>query len=91
MIRKYSNIVVLSAMLALSACGGSATGAKAMAASTGYLNTPFTIVADTDGSLLKMFNATMGATIVINKSKLVVMNEDYKQGDELRRALEELL
>jgi peroxiredoxin len=70
---------------------GSASGAKSMAASTGYLNTPFTIVADTDGSLLNMFNATMGTTIVINKSKLVVMNEDYKQGDELRRALEELL
>jgi hypothetical protein len=53
----------------------------------GYAGSGFTVLADTNQSVLGLYQATMGTTIVIDGSGLVRMNEDYKDGARLRALL----
>jgi hypothetical protein len=50
----------------------------------------FTVLADTDQSVLNLYHATMGTTAVIDGGGVVRMNEDYKDGTKLRQTLESL-
>ena len=56
--------------------------------SNGYAS--FTVIADTDQSLIDQFNATMGTTVVIDDQNKILMNEDYKNGARLIEVLETL-
>jgi len=67
---------------------GSVNGARSAQISNGY--TDFTVLADTDQSVLDLYHATMGTTVVIDGGEVVRMNEDYKDGTRLRQTLESL-
>jgi peroxiredoxin len=67
---------------------GSAGAARSAQISNGY--TDFTVLADSDQSILNRYRATMGTTVVIDSGGVVRMNEDYKDGTRLRQTLETL-
>jgi len=46
--------------------------------SNGYAGSGFTVLADTTQSVLNLYHATMGTTVVIDKTGMIRMNEDYK-------------
>jgi hypothetical protein len=48
------------------------------------------VLADTNQSVLDLYHATMGTTVVIDSTGIVRMNEDYKDGTRLRNVLEAL-
>lgn len=64
---------------------GSVSAARSAQISNGY--TDFTVLADADQSLLNLYRATMGTTVVIDSGGVVRMNEDYKDGVRLREVL----
>lgn len=66
---------------------GSVAGTRDAEVSNGYSASPFTTLADTDQSVLNLFNATMSTTVVIDSSGFVRMNEDYKDGARLMELL----
>ena len=65
----------------------SVAGTRQAEISNGYSGSGFIVLADTEGSILNLFNATMGTTVVIDSSGVVRMNEDYKDGSKLRDVL----
>lgn len=67
---------------------GSVGAARSAQISNGY--TDFTVLADSDQSILDRYHATMGTTVVIDGGGVVRMNEDYKDGTRLRQTLEVL-
>ncbi len=70
---------------------GSVENAKTSASASGYRNnSPFTIIADADMGVTNQYHGTMGTTVVIDSSGKILMNEDYKTGNELRGILEAL-
>ena len=69
---------------------GSVGGTRQAEVSNGYSGSLFTTLADTDISLLNLFNATMSTTVVIDSSGIVRMNEDYKDGSRLMEMLKGL-
>jgi len=66
---------------------GSVAGAARAATENGYAIGVFTTLADTDHTLLNIFQATMGTTVVIDNTGIVRMNEDYRDGVNLRKTL----
>ncbi len=66
---------------------GSVGGTRQAEVSNGYSGSLFTALADTDSSVLNLFNATMSTTVVIDSSGVVRMNEDYKDGARLMNVL----
>ncbi|MBI4746451.1 MAG: redoxin domain-containing protein [Deltaproteobacteria bacterium] len=62
---------------------GSVGGTRQAEVSNGYSGSLFTALADTDRSVLNLFNATMSTTVVIDSTGVVRMNEDYKDGSRL--------
>lgn len=64
---------------------GSVSGAGSAASASGYND--FVTLADTDKTMLGLFGATMGTTIVIDSAGVIRMNEDYKDGETLRTVL----
>lgn len=60
---------------------GSISQTRNSQVSNGYAS--FTVIADTDQSLIDQFNATMGTTVVIDDQNNILMNEDYKNGARL--------
>ena len=66
---------------------GNVVGAARAAAENGYAIGVFTTLADTDHTLLKIFQATMGTTVVIDNGGIVRMNEDYRDGVNLRKTI----
>jgi peroxiredoxin len=69
---------------------GAVTAVAGAATSNGYAGGIFTILADTNHALLNIFQATMGTTVVIDSSGIVKMNEDYRDGENLRAVLSAL-
>ena len=69
---------------------GSVGGTRQAEVSNGYSGSLFTALADTDMSVLNLFNATMSTTVVIDSSGVVRMNEDYKDGSRLMETLKGL-
>ena len=65
----------------------SVSGARSSAASSGFIETPFTILADLDHEMLQGYDATMGTTVVIGSDGVIRMNEDYKDGSKLKDVL----
>ena len=65
----------------------SVSGARSAAAASGFIGTPFTILADTDQTMLDDYDATMGTTVVIDSDGIIRMNEDYKDGARLKDVL----
>jgi peroxiredoxin len=69
---------------------GTVAGAGSSASSNGYAGGVFTVLADINHNLENNFQATMGTTIVIDSSGVVRMNEDYRDGANLRSILADL-
>ena len=69
---------------------GSISEVAGSASSNGYAGGVFTTLADTDHILTTIFQATMGTTVVIDSSGLIRMNEDYRDGANLRANLSAL-
>lgn len=69
---------------------GTVSASRGAQVSNGYANTAFGVLVDSSGSLLSSFGATMGTTVVISKSGVIVMKEDYKDGTALKNALAKL-
>jgi peroxiredoxin len=66
---------------------GSIAGAASSASTNGYTGGVFTTLADTDHTLTNTFQGTMGTTVVIDSTGTVRMNEDYRDGANLRSSL----
>lgn len=62
---------------------GSVQGTRDAEEDNGYSGSLFTVLADTDRSVLNLFNATMSTTVAIDSSGVVRMNEDFKDGARL--------
>jgi len=56
----------------------------------GYTGSGFIVLADTQQSVLNLYQATMGTTVVMDKNGVVRMNEDYKDGTRLQAILANL-
>ncbi len=54
--------------------------------SNGYAGSGFIVLADTGQTVLNLYHGTMGTTVVIDKTGVIRMNEDYKD-DRLTAAL----
>jgi len=67
---------------------GSVSASRSAQVSNGY--TDFRVLADADQSVLDLYHATMATTVVIDRSGVVQMNEDFKDGTKLREVLEAL-
>ena len=65
----------------------SVSGARNAAAASGFIGTPFTILADLEHTMLNNYDATMGTTVVIGSDGVILMNEDYKDGSRLKDVL----
>ena len=50
----------------------------------------FAVLADTQQSVLNLYQATMGTTVVIDKNGVVQMNEEYTDGTRLQTILASL-
>jgi peroxiredoxin len=57
--------------------------------SNGYAGSGFIILADTQQTVLNLYNATMGTTVVIDRNGVIMMNESYKSA-KLQSVLAEL-
>ena len=55
--------------------------------SNGFDGSGFTVLADTHQTVLGLYQATMGTTVVIDRTGVVRMNEDYKDGSRLQTVL----
>lgn len=66
---------------------GSVDGAAGAAAANGYTGGIFTTLADLGQIMLGSYQATMGTTVVIDGSGVILMNEDYKDGTRLQEVL----
>ena len=66
---------------------GSISGAASAASANGYAGGVFTTLADTNHTLTNTFQGTMGTTVVIDSTGIIRMNEDYRDGANLRSTL----
>ena len=64
---------------------GSVAAARSSQLSNGYGD--IDVLADVDQTVLGLYSATMGSTVVINSGGVVLMNEDYNTGSKLRTVL----
>ncbi|MBI5636458.1 MAG: redoxin domain-containing protein [Nitrospinae bacterium] len=80
---QYPNV----AYIAVDYLSGSVAGAAAAQSSAGYGSSPFIVAADVGQTVMNAYHATMGTTVVIDKTGVIRMNEDYKDGASLLAAL----
>jgi len=66
---------------------GSVAAASSEELANGYTGSGFTVLADTHQTVLSLYQATMGTTIVVDSAGVVRMNEDYKDGARLQAVL----
>jgi len=66
---------------------GSVAGAASAELANGYTGSEFVVLADTQQTVLNLYQATMQTTIVIDSAGVVRMNESYKNGARLQAAL----
>jgi len=67
---------------------GSVVASRQAQVANGY--TDFTVLVDTDQSILDQFNGSMGTTVIIKNDSTVLMNEDFKDGTKLINTLSSL-
>lgn len=82
-IPQFPNVV----FFAIDYVSGSVAGSRNAQISNGYAGAPFRILADTDQTVLNLYQATMGTTVVIDSIGVVRMNENYKDGTKLQGIL----
>lgn len=58
--------------------------------SDGFAGSGFAVLVDTGKTMLSLYQATMGTTVVIDRNGIIRMNEDYKDGARLQAALADL-
>ena len=75
---------------ALYKSASSVSGARNSAAASGFIGSPFTILADLDHNMLNSYDATMGTIVVISSDGVIRMSEDYKDGSRLQTVLSSL-
>ncbi len=56
---------------------GSVAAARNAEVSNGYVGSGFIVLADINEAVLKLYNATMGTTVVIDKNGVIQMNQDF--------------
>ncbi len=61
--------------------------ARASEVANGYVGSGFTVLADVGASVLGAYAATMGTTVVVDNTGVILMNEDYRDGSHLRSVL----
>jgi peroxiredoxin len=66
---------------------GSVADAAAAASANGYAGGVFTTLADLGQVMLGSYQATMGTTVVIDRTGIIRMNEDYRDGLNLQAVL----
>lgn len=66
---------------------GSVAEARASEVANGYVGSGFTVLADVGAGVLASYAATMGSTVVIDNTGVILMNEDYRDGANLRSVL----
>jgi hypothetical protein len=66
---------------------GTVADARNAELTNGYDGSGFTVLADTQQTVLGLYQATMGTTVVIDRTGVVRMNEDFKDGTRLDAAL----
>ncbi len=66
---------------------GTVADARNAEISNGFDGSGFTVLADTHQTVLGLYQATMGTTVVIDRTGVVRMNEDYKDGSRLQSVL----
>lgn len=75
------------AFLAVDYVSGSVVDARSSQSANGYAGTPFTVVADLGQTLVQKYQGTMGTTVAIDKTGVIRMNEDYRDGSRLQAVL----
>jgi len=65
----------------------SAADARNAEITNGYDGSGFIVLADTGQTVLNLYQATMGTTVVIDRTGVVRMNEDFKDGTRLHTVL----
>lgn len=76
--------------LALDYVSGSVVEARNAEISNGYAGSGFRVLADIGHQVADSYAGTMGTTIVIDKSGVIRMNEDFKDGTRIYAALTSL-
>lgn len=66
---------------------GTVADARSAEVSNGYDGSGFAVLADTQQTVLNLYQATMGTTVVIDRTGVVRMNEDFKDGARLQAVL----
>lgn len=69
---------------------GTLADVQQSALNTGYFGTALTVLADTQNIVEDPYHGTMGITVVIDRTGIVRMNEDYKNGVRLQNVLADL-
>ena len=70
---------------------GSVAGSRASEIANGYAGSEFVTLVDDQRTLMEQFNAAMGSVIVIDADGVILMNEDYRNGEDLMGTLDRLL
>lgn len=78
------------AFVAVDYVSGSVGGARSAQEAHGFGGAEFRVVADVAGTAENLYEGTMGTTVVIDRSGVVRMNEDYKNGARLEAVLDGL-
>jgi hypothetical protein len=66
---------------------GSVADARAAELNSGLSGAGFRVLADTHQAVTNAYLGTMGVTVVIDKTGVIRMNEDFKDGSRLIAAL----
>ena len=66
---------------------GSVADARNAEVSNGYAGSGFTVLADTQQTVLNLYQATMGTAVVIDSSGVIRLNEDFKDGARFHAVL----
>ncbi len=70
---------------------GSIALTRASEIASGYSDSEFITLADTEHTLLNQFHASNGTTVVISATGEILLNEDYRTGKNLIKVLDDLL
>ncbi len=67
---------------------GSVSASRASQLASGYAS--FTVLVDHNQALLETFKGSMGSAVIIDSNGIIKLNEDYKDGRQVRAILEAL-
>jgi peroxiredoxin len=73
--------------LAVDYVSGSVTDAREAELNSGYAGSSFTVLVDADQAVKQAYQATMGTTVVVDSTGVILLNEDYHDGGRLQAVL----